>query len=385
MRKNRFALAAVWLVLVLLQLYVNNIYSLMLLAAGLLLPVLSVLMSLRMQRRISAQLEVPGAVEYGAEEGAPIGLRIRNNASRETAVCGTVNLHNVLTGSSVSCDFQHTVSGRTSCVVGLLPEDLEAGRIDVEVSRFYRTDLFRLVQFRIPLPKRDHFTVLPPELPVTVQARPTAEIRSDSEQFSEQEPGQDPSEVFDIRGYVPGDPVRAIHWKQSARFGQPMVREFSRPQAYSAQVLPELSGTDPRALEAVVSYAWNLSAALLEAGVAHTLSWYSEAEDRLITRNLSGFPDLETAGQELLEAVRYDETDAALEQFLVSDAADPETALFYLTPSLDSPLLFAAAADLPTRVFWVTEERTLPEEAVGLTAELLPSRLDRATAIDIIL
>ncbi len=384
MRNNRIFLAAVLLVLLLLQLYVNNVFSLMLLVTGIFLPVLSVLLGLRMHRCLRVRMDVPETVDYGNREEAAIRLRLENTSRRSAAaVCGTLCLNNLLTGSSAARRFQSSVSGRSTHTLRFLPEDLEVGRTDVSVEHLYVTDLFHLVAFRLPLPPKDRFVVLPPELPVTVETERSREIRGDSDQFSEQEPGPDPSELFDLRDYAPGDPVRAIHWKQTARQGRPQVREFSKPLTWSAVVLPELTGTDPAAREAEAAYAWNLSLALLEAGVPHTLSWYSGAEGRLLSRNLSSVEDLELAGEAFLSAVPYETPDAALVNLLSSDAAGSGTTLFYLTPTLQSPALPEAAVTLPVHILAFGEPDLPPEEAEGLPVRFLPVRMTGAPALNL--
>lgn len=386
MRNNRIFLAAVLLVLLLLQLYVNNVYSLMLLATGIFLPVLSVLLCLRMQRRIRVRMDVPETVDYDNPDGAVIRLQVENFARRSAAaVCGTLCLNNVLTGSSVTKRFQPSVSGHSTRTVRFRPEELEVGRTDVSVEHLYVTDLFHLLALRLPLPPKDRFVVLPPALPVTVEAERSREIRGDSDQFSEQEPGGDPSEIFDIRDYVPGDPVRAIHWNQTARQGRPQIREFSKPLTWSAVVLPELTGTDPAALEAAAAWAWNLSLALLEAGVPHTLSWFSDAEGRLLSRNLSSAEDLELAGAEFLSAAPYETADAALVSLLSSDAAASGTTLFYLTPTLQSPALPEAAVTLPMQILSFDPAPSRTDAAEDLPVRYLPVRLTDVPPLQFIL
>ena len=61
---------------------------------------------------------------------------------------------------------------------------------------------------------------------VTVQ---TSNFSLEGERFSEEVSGDDPSELFALRDYQPGDRMARIHWKLSARKGEWYVKEFSRP------------------------------------------------------------------------------------------------------------------------------------------------------------
>ena len=49
------------------------------------------------------------------------------------------------------------------------------------------------------------------------------------ETFSKDRPGDDPSEIFDIRTYREGDRLQRIHWKLSSKKEQILVKEFILP------------------------------------------------------------------------------------------------------------------------------------------------------------
>ena len=76
--------------------------------------------------------------------------------------------------------------------------------------------------------------VLPRPVALRVQNAPSGEIRADG--FFNTPvplPRQDFSVNFrDLREYRPGDPARAIHWKQSVRTDQLLVREYEREADY---------------------------------------------------------------------------------------------------------------------------------------------------------
>ena len=54
-------------------------------------------------------------------------------------------------------------------------------------------------------------------------------IIEESSKFSETQPGDDPSEVFDLREYVPGDKLNRIHWKLSSKKDEFIVKDYSLP------------------------------------------------------------------------------------------------------------------------------------------------------------
>lgn len=67
------------------------------------------------------------------------------------------------------------------------------------------------------------------EIPVEVDPR-TRQHMPDSDEYATDRKGEDVSEIYAIREYRPGDSMKAIHWKLSARTKHWMVKEFSFPQ-----------------------------------------------------------------------------------------------------------------------------------------------------------
>ena len=52
---------------------------------------------------------------------------------------------------------------------------------------------------------------------------------------------EDPSNPSDFRGYQPGDPLKRIHWKMSARKRELMIRQFEEPALPDALVMMDTS------------------------------------------------------------------------------------------------------------------------------------------------
>lgn len=76
--------------------------------------------------------------------------------------------------------------------------------------------------------------------------------------------------VRSVRDYVPGDPIRLVHWPATARWGEVMVKETEDPDVPRLAVVVDLRG-DPRAAEERASVAAGLVVAALGAGVPVTL------------------------------------------------------------------------------------------------------------------
>jgi len=63
---------------------------------------------------------------------------------------------------------------------------------------------------------------------------------SESEEYSQDKPGDDPSEIFDLREYANGDNLNRVHWKLSSKGESLIVKEYSLPLAKTEVILVEL-------------------------------------------------------------------------------------------------------------------------------------------------
>ena len=113
--------------------------------------------------------------------------------------------------SAVSYDIEFDVS-----VPGLF--EYEAGNISV-------TDLLHLKTWKIPFQKNIKTAILPRETDIGEVEIKKASLEEEAENSLM---GELSREIKQIREYAPGDRLRDMHWKQTARLDTPMVREFER-------------------------------------------------------------------------------------------------------------------------------------------------------------
>ncbi len=116
----------------------------------------------------------------------------------------------------------------------------------------------------------------------------------DTEDYSNERPGYDLSEMFQIRDYVPGDSQRQIHWKLSHKYGKLIVKDPSLPITRSAAVFwerteenPTVDRTDAEA-EIVVSVCRNL----LSQSVQFTVGWNEGDAGRCVFQQIRDMDDL---------------------------------------------------------------------------------------------
>lgn len=382
MAKNRIVLAVILAALALLELYVNNLFSLLLLLTGLFLPAASVLAAMMSRNGLTAELIVPAGLSRG--DTAEIRTVFHNSSLFPVAsASGDLNVHNALTGTDMTKAIRCPVSGRGSDEVQVFAEAVETGQVYITLDNLTTRDLFGLVKFPSEHRLRRVVLVEPDHIPTEVNVSEVREREGDSERFSVLEPGRDVSETFDVRPYVPGDETRAVHWKLSAKTGDLVVRRFVKPINYSVVLLVELAETDPAALESCVCYAANFSRGLLDTGIMHTFAWFDGGTDEYCSFNVSSYEDLDAAVFRLVCSAPHGEEDSSGSRFLMAgDNIGKGTTLLYLTTDAASPMLEELAVRCRTRIALVGT-RGLEEAEEALQMDRLPAHIQKVGTMNL--
>ena len=116
---------------------------------------------------------------------------------------------------------------------------IQCGENRISCEGVWLTDMLRL--YRIPVENFADLsvTVYPQKMNVKAELSGTTIGAPKSEGVMQNRKGNDPSEMFDVRDYVPGDDIRSIHWKLSSKVDNLILREASEPSHYNIVMLPD--------------------------------------------------------------------------------------------------------------------------------------------------
>lgn len=262
MWKNRLGYLVFAIVFAVLLFFFDHWYLLFVVAG---MACLALLMGIFV-RLDAGKIRVDLEMRSGAREGNPIPAVLVLHSDARLLTAGSV---------LVNLEVRHTMFGETEEKILLLPltkrvssfsvpiETKYCGEVCVCCRELWVLDLLKL--FRIPKEKPDEVRAMiyPRRVNLqTVLARETYGM-PEHEGMLQNRKGTDPSEIFDIREYVPGDDVRSIHWKLSGKTDGLIVREASDPSHYSMILLPDLGLT--RKGDRISVRELNTAAALLAA------------------------------------------------------------------------------------------------------------------------
>lgn len=118
--------------------------------------------------------------------------------------------------------------GKQEFEIAIKPE--HCGIVNAKVKQVQIQDYFRIFS----MTKKDcgeiRLFVLPKQIVLEESEKHILSQKiAECDLFSKEKPGDDPSEIFDIRKYREGDRLQRIHWKLSSKKEQMLVKEFSFP------------------------------------------------------------------------------------------------------------------------------------------------------------
>lgn len=189
-------------------------------------------------RRLQLEMTISGG-RVGQQVSLRLHSRLAGSILLSSAIVAELEVSSVLPDrveklclqlplQALRDDFETTVTARLS------------GETRVRCLSVQLTDPLGLFLARCA-PCRECRTVFYPQ-PVALQLTFSEDALSagTTEEMVRRHRGNDPSETFDVRDYVPGDDVRSIHWKLSGKMDTLIVRQASDSAHYDTVLLPDL-------------------------------------------------------------------------------------------------------------------------------------------------
>ena len=215
------------------------------------LPWLSLLMSLPAMLTVKAQLRCPRSVRMGVP--ARTGLKLECKFPQPPVSC-KIRLHHSLTDA--------VFVGQPG---ELIPTD-HCGVMSISYDRLQIYDYLCLFRRNLKRPDKTEVYIEPKPIPT----REALHFSGKSVSLWRPKPGGGFSENHDLRPYRPGDELRQIHWKISAKVGDLIYREALEPAQKQVVLTLTLSGT-PEELDRKLGRVQGISIQLLSHGTPHII------------------------------------------------------------------------------------------------------------------
>ncbi len=164
---------------------------------------------------------------------------------------------------------------KEAVTVNITPK--HCGYIDISLTRASVYDIIGLTFLFKRIDLHDRITVLPNVYPFNAGMERSFSCNTEGDSFSQTRAGDDPSEIFELRGYRNGDSMNRIHWKLSSRGEEFIVKELSQPISSRILILCDAgSCRTSNDTDSVFDMIATLSSFLVNIQAAHTIAAPSE-------------------------------------------------------------------------------------------------------------
>ena len=277
--------------------YYTGWFSWYLLMLAAILPWFSLLCSLRPMLRLRLHADMPSSCRIGQSAALRIGcaenLRLSPPFRFESVVSDCM--------ANSACRQKIFLSGSKTAQVEMPAHHAGAYVCSLQKGRVY--DYLGLFCFPMKLPALGELLVLPEE----ISPEETPSLMQLTARQYRTKPAGGFSETHDLRGYHPGDSMRDIHWKLSAKTDDLVVREPIEPVRAQAIVSFDLSGARDTVDRTLGRLQW-ISAWLLSQGISHTVCWLDPESFAPQSAQVAQKDDLERLMQQLLHTALQDGT-----------------------------------------------------------------------------
>ncbi|MCQ2522596.1 MAG: DUF58 domain-containing protein [Lachnospiraceae bacterium] len=242
------------------------------------LPVLSILFTNLAIRKLSVDINLE---TFSITQGFPAIITLQlHNKSLFPLLNGNLSFsfQNNYYPSQVKHTLGVPLEPRRKAPYKLPFETSKAGLLTFDFHEFHVTDPLHLHTFCVTLKKHFECTVLPPQDNISFPVPAPAKRESEEDILYVPE-GEQTGDIKELREYRPGDKLKDVHWKMSAKADTLMVKEFEKAAGHMLFLLPILYG---EALDATLKTFYNTCRYLVSIREIFTVGIF-EGSDQTFT------------------------------------------------------------------------------------------------------
>lgn len=238
MRKNRAGYAVMLLAEILLFIWSGQPFLACVVIGQIFVTILVAVMLRRDAAKIRLEFSVPVSAQEGRAAAFAVKVHVDGRLWVTQRMIVEIKLKNRMFGTQEQRKISLMISDQTKRYERLF-EMRHCGQTEFEVEKIWVQDIFRLFRAETKTVQKCSCICYPRRLRMQVSTSEKTIGTPKTEGVMQNKKGHDPSEMYDIRDYVPGDDVRSIHWKLSSKSEELVLREPSDPSHYRVAVMAD--------------------------------------------------------------------------------------------------------------------------------------------------
>lgn len=301
MIKNRIVYLIGFVGLFLFYMYCNSYTPLAIIIVFVSLTFLGIASVIFSKRKISLEIKPTHPFTAQADEQkAEFCTTIKNDSIFPvSAVTFEVEFQDMSDEGTIKRKIKTPVAAKEKRNIHTVVTTSHSALIECRIKKVRAYDAFGIIHFKIKNIKDKTKLLITPAIAEEsyIQSNRNAYI-IDSDKYSETQKGDDSSQVFEVRNYVPGDDIRRIHWRLSSKQDELIVKEYSKPIDEDCIVMLEsgIGSNDGEkrksAADGILSVFMRLALELLENEQSFLIYWYSTRAKSMVSFEVKTFDDV---------------------------------------------------------------------------------------------
>lgn len=200
-----------------------------------------------MIRKDAKKIQIHLKTRDGAQEGKKYKLGIKIDGIPKLRICGYVlielEIHEKMLQNKEQRRYLIPLSDQKQ-EYEIVMQAICCGETRFVCTGAWAVDYFHLFQIPIHKLREVSMIVYPRNVKLQIELSKEAIGATREDVNMQSRKGNDQSEMYDVREYIPGDDIRSVHWKLSSKVDQLLLRQASDPTHYHVVLLPDFTGKD---------------------------------------------------------------------------------------------------------------------------------------------
>jgi len=319
-------------------------FALVLLIIMIMLPVIMFAITYYTKKKIRVEFAVKDKV-VAKGQSFPVQLVVTNTGIFPVGKAEAhIEYYNVFNNQITTFELYLPIQSRNSQRVTFQISSRFCGIIKIKNSQLVIFDPLRIFKFKTAKNIHTEVAVIPEGQDIDGTINYTDRINDESDNFSEHKPGDDPSEVFDLREYIPGDKLNRIHWKLSSKKDEFIVKEYSLPIDVPCMLFLNLKCYDDSdytlpVFDTLVESLLSVSQFLIANERAHQVVYFNAKQKDFVERNIENTEMLGDMIKELVLSVNDNLYCESPEAYFTEHNIAPLSSFTFITSVPDTNIL----------------------------------------------
>lgn len=274
-------------------LYFGSSPALAIFMALILIPLISIPISMYAGKRLKLWIRTDLNLKKGQEGSIVLTIYNPTIIAVPWVLCKVV-IDNQLNLQNQTANTTTWIPPKKSKEIILEAGSRYAGRLKVRTANVKIYDCFGIIGMDCKLDASAYMTVQPDTFETAITLMPNIHTNDESDVYSQIRIGNDLSETFQIREYVPGDNPRQIHWKLASKFDKIIVRDPSLPIIQNILVFWERTGGngDFETIDAQAEIVVSMCKSLVDMSMQFSIGWNDTDRNLIVLHEIKDMEDL---------------------------------------------------------------------------------------------